>query len=85
MGRLIAIVVVLVGTFGVTEAQSPRPFGLDPYKPSDAALLRIYSGALMSQARIEDVRQLDPYKPSDAALLREIGRGVPLVPMWPCR
>jgi hypothetical protein len=54
-----------------------HPFGLDPYKPSDAALLRNYGGTLLAQTPLLELRQLDPYKPSHANLLRQIGNGIP--------
>ena len=55
-----------------------HPYGLDPYKPSDAALLRDYGVTLVSQTPLAELRKLDPYKPSHAALLRQLGGGIPL-------
>ena len=59
-------------------APEPRPYGLDPYKPSDAALLRNYGAALVAQTPLLQLSELDPYKPSHAALLRQIGGAMPL-------
>lgn len=55
-----------------------NPYGLDPYKPSDAALLRAFGTTLVSQTALPELATLDPYKPSHAALLRQIGGGLPL-------
>jgi hypothetical protein len=78
-----AIVVVLGGgVVASAQAQTPvpdkHPYGLDPYKPSDAALLRDYGDTLVAQTPLLDLRALDPYKPSHAALLRDIGGAIPL-------
>ena len=63
--------------FAQTVVPELHPFGLDPYKPSDAALLRNYGGTLLAQTPLLELRQLDPYKPSHATLLRQIGNGIP--------
>lgn len=63
--------------FAQTAVPELHPFGLDPYRPSDAALLRTYGGTLLAQTPLLELRQLDPYKPSHAALLRQIGNGIP--------
>ena len=63
--------------FAQTAVPELHPFGLDPYKPSDAALLRTYGGTLLAQTPLLELRQLDPYKPSHATLLRQIGNGIP--------
>jgi hypothetical protein len=83
----VAIVTVMVlGTFGLAWAQTPapvpHPYGLDPYKPSDAELLRKYGGLLATQTPILELRRLDPYKPSHAALLRAVGGAIPLWAIW---
>lgn len=62
---------------GQTESDA-NPYGLDPYKPSDAALLRAFGMTLVSQTPLPELATLDPYKPSHAALLRQIGGGLPL-------
>lgn len=68
---------------------SDHPLGLDPYKPSDAAILRTHGAVLASQASPEELAALDPYKPSHAALLR-MGGALPAcafgwtVPYGPC-
>ncbi len=54
-----------------------HPYGLDPYRPTDAALLRTYGGTLLAQTPLLELRQLDPYKPSHADLLRQLGNGIP--------
>jgi hypothetical protein len=54
-----------------------HPYGLDPYKPSDAAILRSWGGTLVAQTPLLELRQLDPYKPSHAELLRQLGNGIP--------
>lgn len=58
-----------------------HPYQLDPYKPSDAALLRSYGTTLVSQTPLSELRHLDPYKPSHAALLR-LGGALPLWFVW---
>jgi hypothetical protein len=63
--------------FAQTVVPELHPFGLDPYKPSDAALLRSYGSTLLAQTPLLELRQLDPYKPSHATLLRQIGNGIP--------
>jgi hypothetical protein len=71
-----AFVVAASSAFAQTSAS--HPFGLDPYKPSDAQLLRMYGAALIGQTPVDDLAQLDPYKPSDAELLRQAGGAIPL-------
>jgi hypothetical protein len=63
--------------FAQTAVPELHPYGLDPYKPSDAALLRTYGGTLLAQTPLLELRQLDPYKPSHANLLRQLGNGIP--------
>jgi hypothetical protein len=80
--RYIAIVItgaLLAATPAAAQTQVPElhPYGLDPYKPSDAAILRTYGGTLVQQTPLLELRQLDPYKPSHATLLRQIGNGIP--------
>ena len=80
--RYIAIVItgaLLAATPAAAQTVVPelQPYGLDPYKPSDAAILRTYGGTLVQQTPLLELRQLDPYKPSHAALLRQIGNGIP--------
>ena len=83
----VAIVVALLAVApaeGQTPAPAPEPapveypYGLDPYNPSDAALLREYGVTLVAQTPLSELRELDPYKPSHAALLRQLGGGIPL-------
>jgi hypothetical protein len=73
----IAALVAVVPASGQTAADE-HPYGLDPYKPRDATLLRDYGGTLVAQTPLLDLRKLDPYKPSHAALLREVGGAIPL-------
>jgi hypothetical protein len=80
--RCIAIVItgaLLAATPAAAQTVVPElhPYGLDPYKPSDAAILRAYGGTLVQQTPLLELRQLDPYKPSHAELLRQIGNGIP--------
>ena len=52
-----------------TSIPEEHPYGLDPYKPSDAAILRTWGSTLVAQTPLLELRHLDPYKPSHAALL----------------
>ena len=63
------------------DQASGHPYQLDPYKPSEAALLRSYGATLVSQTPISGLKQLDPYKPSHAALLR-LGGALPVWFVW---
>ena len=80
--RVAIVIALTLLTVVSAAAQAPatdrHPYGLDPYKPSDAALLRDYGGTLVAQTPLLDLRNLDPYKPSQAALRREIGGALPL-------
>lgn len=68
------------------SGQSPTSvqyaYGLDPFNPSDAAILRNYGSVLVAQTPILELRNLDPFKPSDAALLRDLGGAIPLWAWW---
>lgn len=75
---LLAVVPASGQAPAVPPAPVEHPYGLDPYNPSDAALLREYGVTLVAQTPIEELRKLDPYKPSHAALLRQLGGGIPL-------
>ena len=80
--RYITIVIagaLLAATPAAAQTVVPElhPYGLDPYKPSDAAILRNYGGTLLAQTPLLELRQLDPYKPSHAELLRQVGNGIP--------
>jgi hypothetical protein len=77
----IAIAVTLIAVVpasGQAPASAQHPYGLDPYKPSDAALLRDYGVTLVAQTPLSELRKLDPYKPSHAALLRGLGGAFPV-------
>ena len=45
---------------GTDASAGTHPYGLDPYKPSDAAILRTYGGTLVQQTPLLELRQLDP-------------------------
>jgi hypothetical protein len=64
------------------SAVSVYPYGLDPYKPTDAWWLRQYGSVLVAQTPILELRKLDPFKPSEAALLRDLGGAIPLWALW---
>jgi hypothetical protein len=65
------------------QTAASHPYGLDPYKPSDAAWLREFGAALVAQTPAAALAALDPYRPSHAALLRQVGGGMPLWgPYW---
>jgi hypothetical protein len=80
MRRTILALIVTLAAAWPAAAQAPadNPYGLDPYKPSDAALLRAFGTTLISQTPLPELATLDPYKPSHAALLRQMGGGLPL-------
>jgi hypothetical protein len=75
---IVMTLVAIVPASGQSPAPVQHPYGLDPYKPSDAALLRDYGATLVTQTPLLELRKLDPYKPSDAALLRQLGGGIPV-------
>ena len=79
------MVAMLVGApvFGQTPAYPYNyPYGLDPFRPTDAALLRQYGSVLVAQTPLLELARLDPFKPTDAALLRDLGGGLPLWGLW---
>ena len=65
--------VITFTLLAVTPASAQYPYDLDPYKPSDAALLRNYGATLVAQTPLLELRKLDPYIPSQAALMRQLG------------
>lgn len=76
--------IALVGLFtllntlpAAAQSQPSRPYGLDPYKPSDAAILRNYGSVLVAETPLLELSGLDPYNPTQATLLRQLGNGVP--------
>jgi hypothetical protein len=84
MRLLLAFSCALTLSTGQALAQDPgerHPYQLDPYKTSEAALLRQYGATLVSQTPPSELKDLDPYKPSHAALLR-MGGALPIWP-WP--
>jgi hypothetical protein len=82
---LFGVATFVLSTLAASAQTAPHghPYGLDPYKPSDAAILREYGAALVSQTPVQELAALDPYKPSHAALLRLAG-GLPVWAIgWP--
>ena len=79
-----AATTVLVGATASAQVAGavPYPYGLDPFKPSDAEWLRRHGSVLVTQTPLVDLQRLDPFKPSDAALLRDLGGGMPLWGLW---
>lgn len=75
---IISLLLGVVAASAQTQSSDEHPYGLDPYKPSDAALLRDYGDTLVAQTPLAELRKLDPYKPSHAALLRDLGGAIPL-------
>jgi hypothetical protein len=75
---LAAALLSIVNASAQETPSDTRPYGLDPYTPRDAALLRQYGATLVAQTPLTELRKLDPYKPSEAALLRDIGGALPL-------
>lgn len=67
---------------GQTTTASQHPYGLDPYNPRDAEILRNYGSVLVAQTPLSELRKLDPYNPTHAALLRSLGGGIPLWAPW---
>lgn len=79
---LVALAVLLAaGSVSAQGQAAAHPYQLDPYKPSEAALLRSYGATLVSQTPLSELKQLDPYKPSHAALLR-LGGALPVWFVW---
>jgi hypothetical protein len=80
---VLAVVMTLAG-FAPVSAQTAaqNPYGLDPYNPRDAEILRNYGSVLVSQTPLSELRKLDPYNPTQAALLRGLGGGIPLWAPW---
>lgn len=78
---VISAVVLAAGTASAQDQGGRHPYQLDPYKPSEAALLRSYGATLVSQTPLGELKQLDPYKPSHAALLR-LGGALPVWFVW---
>jgi hypothetical protein len=78
----LAILLACASASGQGLAPSQNPYALDPYRPSDADLLRRYGSVLLAQTPLAEIRKLDPFNPSDAALLRELGGGIPLWGLW---
>ena len=79
--RLTAVVAI-VALSAASSASAQHAYDLDPYKPSEAALLRNYGSVLVALTPIQELRKLDPYVPSQAALLRSLGGAMPLWVGW---
>lgn len=67
---------------GQTTTAIQYPYGLDPYDPRDAEILRNYGSVLVAQTPLSELRKLDPYNPAHAALLRSLGGAIPLWAPW---
>jgi hypothetical protein len=78
---VVSAVLLAAGSVSAQDQGGGHPYQLDPYKPSEAALLRSYGATLVSQTPLSELKQLDPYKPSHAALLR-LGGALPLWFVW---
>jgi len=82
MRHTIVALSMVLAAGATTAAQTPgaseHPYGLDPYRPSDAFWLRTYGATLVAQTPLLELRKLDPYKPSHQALVRQIGGAIPL-------
>lgn len=74
---LFGVITILSSLPASAQSQPSHPYGLDPYKPSDAAVLRNYGPVLVAETPLLELGGLDPYNPTEAALLRQIGNGVP--------
>lgn len=73
-------VMLATGAAAQSVVDADHPYGFDPYKPSDAAVLREYGATLALQS---PTFPLDRYRPSHAALIRQLGPDVPLwLPEW---
>ena len=71
--------VLLTSTAALAQDATRRTIGgLDPYKPSDAKILRDQGPAVATQMSIEELKKLDPYNPTDASLLRQMGGAIPV-------
>ena len=82
-GSVFAVtLLVMVPASAQPHVWGSDPYGLDPYNPSDAVLLREYGAALVAQTPLLELRTLDPYMPSHAALLRQIGGAIPWNFVW---
>ena len=79
--RLTALALLVV-LLSVSPAVAQHPYELDPYKPTDAAMLRNYGSVLVGLTPLLELRKLDPYVPSEAALLRQLGGALPLWVGW---
>lgn len=78
---VVSAVLLAAGVASAQDQGGGHPYQLDPYKPSEAALLRSYGATLVSQTPLGELKQLNPYKPSHAALLR-LGGALPVGFVW---
>jgi hypothetical protein len=76
---------LLFSTTAYAQATACPPHGeaYDAYKPSHLAIVREYGGTVMAHAPLSTLLRLDPYIPAHAELLRQVGRGLPLWPVYP--
>lgn len=77
-----AAVIIFIVLLSVSPALAQRPYDLDPYNPTDAAMLRNYGSVLVGLTPLLELRKLDPYVPSQAALLRQLGGALPVWVGW---
>jgi hypothetical protein len=82
LSAFVYFVLLCAASARAQSAASVYPYGLDPYKPTDAWWLRQYGSVLVAQTPILELRKLDPFKPSEAALLRDLGGAIPLWALW---
>src|SRR5262245_36425337 len=84
LAMILTLATLLCSPPASSQGLSPngRPFGLDPYNPTDAALLSNYGGVLVDQMPLLEVSRLDPFNPTEAALLRSFGGGIPVWGGW---
>jgi hypothetical protein len=80
LNRALAIgaLVLMSPTAALAQDTTRRTIGLDPYKPSDAKILREQGPAVATKMTIEEIKKLDPYNPTDASLLRQMGGAIPV-------
>jgi hypothetical protein len=82
VGIVTLVTVTSVSGQAPVPAPAPQPYGLDPYNPHDAGLLRDYGAALVVQTPLLELARLNPYDPNHAALLRQIGGAITCCPLW---
>jgi hypothetical protein len=79
---IVLLALVAVAPASGQSASDRYPYGLNPYNPQDAEILRNYGSLLVAQMPLSELRALDPYDPTHAALLRSYGGGIPVWAPW---